>query len=57
MERCTVLFCSKEKSELSMARSKREAGIVVYLLTGKLNDVIIVYSSGLFHFNYKNVWG
>lgn len=46
-----MLFCSKEKSELSRARSKTEAGVVVYLLKGELNYVIIVYSSSLFHFN------
>lgn len=45
------------KSELSRARSKTEAGVVVYLLNGKLNDVIIVYSSSLFHFSKKNVLG
>lgn len=51
MEKCTVLFCSEEKPELNRARSKTEAGVVVNLLNGKLNDVIIVYSSSLFHFN------
>lgn len=35
------------KSELSRGRSKTEAGIIVYLL----NDIIIVYTSSLFHFN------
>lgn len=48
--KCTVLFCSEEKSELNRARSKTEA-VVVNLLNGKLNDVIIVYSSSLFLFN------
>lgn len=51
MEKCPVLFCSKEKSELSRATSETEAGVVVYLLNGKLNDVIIVFGSSLFLLN------